>query len=48
VGVYLTRGETGVVLGFPTSDDDPGLRATAICRTVLQGDAAAWPVVYRH
>ena len=48
VCVYLTRGERGIVLGFPTETRTPEERAATICQVILAGDPAEWPLVERH
>jgi hypothetical protein len=48
VCVYLTRGERGIVLGFPTETRDPEERKAEICQVILAGEPAEWPVVERH
>ena len=47
VCVRLTRGESGIVLGFPTDRRNPEERAVKICQAILAGDPAEWPVVER-
>jgi hypothetical protein len=48
VCVCLTRGERGIVLGFPADTRDPEERTAEICEVILAGDPAEWPVVERH